>query len=1011
MRGDFSRFLFDPTKHYVAVLHQQGRVWLDSDWNEDVLQRLALVQQQLIDVVGPCGIPAPGTAFQLTASANANADDFRISAGRCYVNGIPCQLEANASYLTQPDFPNPPRIAMPNSGGTLAVLVYLEVWHRPITYLEDQTIREVALGGPDTSTRLKTVVQVKAKALPAGVGSLNTSQAAQFLPVPGSGTLTTLQPANTAAQTPCQLPDPSNFTGTENRLYRVQIHDGGDITGGTQGFPFSVALRSDVAAGAISLSLATALTSDQIAAAGIDKFVVVSDSSGLSERARLTAISTDGTTLTLAAPLTRAYLKANNATVASGIARFKWSRDNASFAVQITTIADPKTLTLDSLGRDAATTLRQGDLVEITDDAAELGPARGHLTYLAADPDPDQFTVVLQDPLPAELMGAAIGSPPNAASDLAGRHVVLRRWDGVGDAAAAFSDATPGMNLGDGVHIQFGGWDLRPGDYWQFATRTADGSVQALNNARPAGIERSWCPLAVVQWVGPPAGSPPSPPTMTVLLDCRSIFPSLVNFPAADGGVHITGLFTVNPATNAQLQLQNDTNVQTNVFGGIDVVCDAAIDPVSIARPTFSVSIKAPVLGQTNAMIPLYYQTIELAGETSVNNGNIISWRPADQAAAQTFITQLAFGVPPGDRGILTRAKLSGDFIWSQNDPSQYLDGEAFGRHEQTNNIGLTLPSGNRKRGGDFEFWFWLVGAPSFATSAAASPNPIYVGDISQITVVLSSFAPTAAPLMTVTSSNAAVATVPAQVTVSAGVTSVTFPVTGHAAGQSTISIAFDTRGGTPTPVTTTLTVIPLPNLTGSLGLSPSTIFEGDIATGTVTLTGPAPAAGVVVQLASAAPGVATVQAASITVPAGAVSQSFNITGVAAGQATITASTAAPSPISSASAVITVQKRPKSAIQDKNFIIDKASRIEKQIAIEQVATKVGTIEAAAQPKSAEIVTTTTKISGSAPDAIESLAPEVAAIDRAPKSEAFIRPEERPAVDQTVIDASDNRAAA
>src|SRR5215472_3016366 len=104
MKGDFSRFTFDPTKHYVGVLHQQGRVWLDSDWNEDVFERLALLQQELNDVIGQCGFPAPGAAFQLSPSTNENAlDDFGIAAGRCYVNGILCQLDAPTTYLTQRD--------------------------------------------------------------------------------------------------------------------------------------------------------------------------------------------------------------------------------------------------------------------------------------------------------------------------------------------------------------------------------------------------------------------------------------------------------------------------------------------------------------------------------------------------------------------------------------------------------------------------------------------------------------------------------------------------------------------------------------------------------------------------------------------------------------------------------------------------------------------------------------------------------------------------------------------
>jgi hypothetical protein len=36
MKGDFSRFTFRPSKGYTSVRMQQGRVSLDSDWNEQV---------------------------------------------------------------------------------------------------------------------------------------------------------------------------------------------------------------------------------------------------------------------------------------------------------------------------------------------------------------------------------------------------------------------------------------------------------------------------------------------------------------------------------------------------------------------------------------------------------------------------------------------------------------------------------------------------------------------------------------------------------------------------------------------------------------------------------------------------------------------------------------------------------------------------------------------------------------------------------------------------------------
>src|SRR5207248_7536970 len=122
------------------------------------------------------------------------------------------------------------------------------------------------------------------------------------------------------------------------------------------------------------------------------------------------------------------------------------------------------------------------------------GIGRGHLTRLAADPNPDEVTVTLVDALPA------------GAFDLQ-RHMVLRRWDGEGFASATFDEiATPGMNLGDGVHIQFAGNDLRIGDYWQFVTRVIDGSVEKLLNAPPKGIVRHRCPLAIVNWTANTGG-------------------------------------------------------------------------------------------------------------------------------------------------------------------------------------------------------------------------------------------------------------------------------------------------------------------------------------------------------------------------------------------------------------------------------------------------------------------------------------------------------------------------
>ncbi|MEQ8163551.1 MAG: DUF6519 domain-containing protein, partial [Smithellaceae bacterium] len=58
MKGDFTRLTFDRKKHYRGVLMQQGRVQLDSDWNEQVQIAEHRYSTFLGDFVGQSGAPA-----------------------------------------------------------------------------------------------------------------------------------------------------------------------------------------------------------------------------------------------------------------------------------------------------------------------------------------------------------------------------------------------------------------------------------------------------------------------------------------------------------------------------------------------------------------------------------------------------------------------------------------------------------------------------------------------------------------------------------------------------------------------------------------------------------------------------------------------------------------------------------------------------------------------------------------------------------------------------------------
>jgi hypothetical protein len=132
------------------------------------------------------------------------------SAGRYYVDGLPCVQVEDVLYSEQRD-PNDPPLSAPPSGTKRSDTVYLDVWTDAVTYVEDPAIREIALGGPDTSTRrgVRHRVRVAQGAeMPTGDGI-------------GQGTLET----------------EGTYTAQANRLYRVEIESPGDI--GTATFRWS----------------------------------------------------------------------------------------------------------------------------------------------------------------------------------------------------------------------------------------------------------------------------------------------------------------------------------------------------------------------------------------------------------------------------------------------------------------------------------------------------------------------------------------------------------------------------------------------------------------------------------------------------------------------------------------------------------------------------------------------------------------------------------------------------
>jgi hypothetical protein len=226
-KGDFSRDGFDPKKHFRRVLSQQGRVQLDSDLNEQTDLLLHYLQTFAADIIGPYGRPKGCPGFMIGAPKEGN---FSISKGRYYVDGILCENDDEATYRGQLlvlDGYNKEKL-----DGKPNYLIYLDVWERQVTFIEDSSILEVALGGPDTSTRSKVEWMVRSKpTVEDDCQNINNIFKRdchnEWLPN-NRGKLKARAMLPPDSNYPCIIGPEAKYRGAENQLYRVEIHKSGN---------------------------------------------------------------------------------------------------------------------------------------------------------------------------------------------------------------------------------------------------------------------------------------------------------------------------------------------------------------------------------------------------------------------------------------------------------------------------------------------------------------------------------------------------------------------------------------------------------------------------------------------------------------------------------------------------------------------------------------------------------------------------------------------------------------
>jgi hypothetical protein len=477
MGGDYTRWTFDPLKDYAEVFKQQGRVDLDADWNElaEIINRRW--RAETMDIIGRAVVPMnTPNAFLITPTGPGQ---FNIGVGRMYVDGLMAECHGEpppvydaslgenqgslpVPFTSQPYFPNPSPLP---STASATDLIYLDVWQREVTALQDPHIREVALGGPDTATRTQTVWQVKV--LPNVGPHACNDQIQGWNTAPSAGRLTTSTVVPAPSPDPCILSLTGGYRGRENRLYRVEVHTAGPV----------------------------------------------------------------------------------------GTAKFKWSRDNGSVvsaAESISAPGGPNTVVkVKSLGRDRVLRFQAGDWVEIQDDNAELSGKAGWLTKIISPPDEANRTITVSPSVPAGMFDATDPS----------RHTRVRRWDQRNTGPGSDVDAATGLittgagplDIEDGIQVSFTddgtGGPMHVGDYWLFAARTADGSVEQLNAAPPLGILHHFTRLGFITWDAQGNGTFSNcrqfwPPSMGDCTGCCTV--------TVGDGVESQGTFTdIQQAINA----------------------------------------------------------------------------------------------------------------------------------------------------------------------------------------------------------------------------------------------------------------------------------------------------------------------------------------------------------------------------------------------------------------------------------------------------------------------------
>ena len=190
------------------------------------------------DIIGPHAGPRGFLGFTPTLVERDGLIDLELSSGAYYVDGIRCELPLSLlppgrGAMPWNDQPYPVAVEAEDLP-SMPYLIYLDVWERLVTTLDDDALRNVAVTGADTARR-QVIWQVRVMPYLAADDAV-TSDAFPLAkwrntirPNPPCLRATTLPPEGDAGLGAAG----GGFTGAENHLYRVEIVSAG--AGGDRG--------------------------------------------------------------------------------------------------------------------------------------------------------------------------------------------------------------------------------------------------------------------------------------------------------------------------------------------------------------------------------------------------------------------------------------------------------------------------------------------------------------------------------------------------------------------------------------------------------------------------------------------------------------------------------------------------------------------------------------------------------------------------------------------------------